>query len=259
MINADEVNFLCGRETAKEWKIKLDMEENKLEFKEQGKVVKLKESEGGHQLVNLEKVGKDFDVEDVNFLREEVDADVSESVIRKIHKILNHKSKEQMNYAYNNAGKMTPQVRKWIDRVVRTCKVCKKAKKSNSKPTVAIPRATDFNSVVAIDLKIMGDENILWMVCAFTKFIKGIVIKDKNPETIIKGIHEAWCLDVGYPTIGFWADNGGEFRNMKMEEFVSKLGIKIDFTPAYSPWSNGVNERNHYSCDIIVKKVMEDD
>ena len=46
---------------------------------------------------------------------------------------------------------------------------------------------------------------------------------------------------------------------MKMEEFVNKLGIKIDFTPAFSPWSNGVNERNHYSCDIIVKKAMEED
>ena len=97
------------------------------------------------------------------------------------------------------------------------------------------------------------------MVCAFTRFIKGIVIKDKNPEAIIRGIHEAWCLDVGFPMVGFWADNGGEFRNMKMEEFVNKLGIKIDFTPAFSPWSNGVNERNHYSCDVIVKKAMEED
>ena len=111
---------------SKRMEIKVDMKENKLEFKEQGKIVKLKESEGGHQLVNLEKVGNDFDEEEVNFLREEVDADVSESVIRKIHKILNHKSKEQMNYAYNNAGKMTPQVRKWIDRVIRTCKVKKR-------------------------------------------------------------------------------------------------------------------------------------
>ena len=59
--------------------------------------------------------------------------------------------------------------------------------------------------------------------------------------------------------VEFWADNGGEFRNMKMEEFVNKVGIKIDFTPAFSPWSNGVNERNHYSCDIIVKKAMEED
>ena len=40
-----------------------------------------------------------------------------------------------------------------------------------------------------------------------------------------------------------------------MEEFVNKLGLKIVFTPSYSPWSN---ERNHYSCDVIVKKVMEE-
>ena len=40
---------------------------------------------------------------------------------------------------------------------------------------------------------------------------------------------------------------------------MSKLGIKIDFTPAYLPWTIGVNERNNYSCDIIVKKAMEED
>ena len=72
-------------------------------------------------------------------------------------------------------------------------KIYKRNKKSNSKPTVAIPRATDFNSIVVVDLKIVGNENSLWMVCALTRFIKGIVIKDKNPETIIRGIHEACC------------------------------------------------------------------
>ena len=135
----------------------MDMEEDKFEFKEQGKIVKLKESEGGHQIVKLEQVGNDFDEESVNFLKEEDDAVVSESAVRKIHKILNHKSKEKMNYAYSNAGKMTPEARKWIDGVVRTCKICKKNKKSNPKPTVTISRATYFNSVVAIDLKIVGN------------------------------------------------------------------------------------------------------
>ena len=53
-------------------------------------------------------------------------------------------------------------------------------------------------------------------------------------------------------------DNGGEFRNYKMEEFVSKLGIKIEFSPSFSPWSNGLNERNHYSVDRIVKKLMDE-
>ena len=141
------------------------MEDDKLEFKEQDKIVKIEESEGGHQLVKLEKVGDDFEEETVNFLREDDDAVVSESVVKKINKILNHKSKEQLNYAYRNAGKMTPQVRKWIDKVVRTCKVCKRNKKSNSKPSVAIPRATDFNSIVAVDLKIVRNENIDGVRC----------------------------------------------------------------------------------------------
>ena len=40
---------------------------------------------------------------------------------------------------------------------------------------------------------------------------------------------------------------------------MNKLGFKIKFTPAFSPWSNGVNERNHYNCDVIVKKIMDED
>ena len=59
--------------------------------------------------------------------------------------------------------------------------------------------------------------------------------------------------------MAFYADNGGEFRNYKMEEFTNKLGNKIEFCPSYSPWSNGTNERNHYSCDVIVRKIKEED
>ena len=51
----------------------------------------------------------------------------------------------------------------------------------------------------------------------------------------------------------------GEFRNYKMEEFVNKLGIKVELTLAFALWWNGVNEINHYSCDVIVRKIMEED
>ena len=44
-----------------------------------------------------------------------------------------------------------------------------------------------------------------------------------------------------------------------MDEFTSKLGLQIKFGLAYSHWSNGINEHNHYSCDIIVKKIMDGD
>ena len=66
-------------------------------------------------------------------------------------------------------------------------------------------------------------------------------------------------MKFGYPSVGFYVDNGGEFRNYKMEEFVSKLGMKIEFSPSYSPWSNGLNERNHYSADRIMRKLIDEE
>ena len=76
--------------------------------------------------------------------------------------------------------------------MVDNCEVCVKNAPSKPKPSVAISRATDFNSVVAIDLMIMGAISILWMICTFKKFLR-VVINDETPESIIKGIHEAWC------------------------------------------------------------------
>ena len=66
-------------------------------------------------------------------------------------------------------------------------------------------------------------------------------------------------MSLGYPTVGFSADNCTKFRNEKLEELMSKLGLTIDFGPANSSRSNGINKRNHYSCDMIVSKIMDQD
>ena len=109
-----------------------------MEFKGQDKVVELTDSDGGHQLAKLEMVCRWDDNEAVHILQEEEDALSNENAIRKVHKILNHKSKEQMYYAHRNAGKLSTKVRKLIDRVVENCRVCKKNATSKSKPSVAI-------------------------------------------------------------------------------------------------------------------------
>ena len=93
IINSDEVNFLCGKETLKNWKIMVDMEENKLEFKQQQKSVDLMDSDGVHHLAKLEKAVKWINDEAVYLVQNEEDIS-SENTTRKIHMILNHKSKE---------------------------------------------------------------------------------------------------------------------------------------------------------------------
>ena len=84
----------------------------------------------------------------------------SDKVIQKIHKILNHKSKEQIHYAYRNTGKLNEETRKKIDEVVDKCAICKNNGLSKSKLAVAIPKATDFNSIVLEYSKIVGDKYI---------------------------------------------------------------------------------------------------
>ena len=49
-----------------------------------------------------------------------------------------------------------------------------------------------------------------------------------------------------------------KFKNVKMDELIIKLGISISYGPAYSPWSNGINKRNHAACDLTIKKLMEE-
>ena len=65
-------------------------------------------------------------------------------------------------------------------------------------------------------------------------------------------------MSVGFPSQGFFADNEGEFTNIKLDELTSKLEFTVRFGPSYSPWSNGLNERNHASADLTIKKLMEE-
>ena len=74
-------------------------------------------------LINLERVGELID-EDSVYLVKEKDV-ITRKAIVKIHKILNHKKKEQMEYAFRNAGKLTTEIKKTINEVVENFEICR--------------------------------------------------------------------------------------------------------------------------------------
>ena len=82
--------------------------------------------------------------------------------------------------------------------------------------------------------------------------------QDKKAENMLEKLEIKSCNKFGFSLVGFYEDNGGEFRNYKMEEFLSKFGINIEFSSSYSPWSNELKERNHYSADRIVRKLLDE-
>ena len=51
-------------------------------------------------------------------------------------------------------------------------------------------------------------------------------------------------------------DNGGESANDEMWGLGNQYGINIKQTAAYSPWANGLNERNYDTIDIMMKKYL---
>merc|ERR1712240_366210 len=257
LIDAD-VPFLCGKRELKDrCKSKIDTENNILETKIDGqrKEFRMIETGGNHVALEIEK--GNLKEEQIFFTEENVDMNTFKA-IRKVHEVTNHKSAEKLIISYRNAEIIGPYTVKTIRQVVKDCKICQKFGRSIVRPKVALPRAASFNEIVTLDLKQFGNKYVLWCIDACTRFIQGKLLRNKKAETILNAINECWNLAFGIPGIGYYADNRTEFKNVKMDELVSKLGISISYSPAYSPWSNGINERNHASCDMTIKKLMED-
>ena len=74
-----------------------------------------------------------------------------------------------------------------VDEKRNNCNVCKKYKKVPPMPVVDLPRATDFNQYVAIDLHYI-DKN-LWhfhIIDEFSLYSNAVIIRSKHPNIIIK-------------------------------------------------------------------------
>ena len=101
-------------------------------------------------------------------------------------------------------------------------KVCQKFKTSIARPRVTLPKATSFNEVVTLDLKEFGTKYVLRIIDSFSRFMVGKLITNKKADTVMQAIMDSWCMNLGFPTHGFYADNGEEFSNVKLDELTSK-------------------------------------
>ena len=106
-----------------DWRTVLYFEEEKLKYNDSGNSTKLTLSEGGHMLMNLERVGEWTDEDSVYLVKEK--NGTMRKAINKIHRILNHKKMEQMEYAFRNAWKLNTETRRLTKEVVENCEICK--------------------------------------------------------------------------------------------------------------------------------------
>jgi transposase InsO family protein len=173
------------------------------------------------------------------------------------HRQFGHPSYKKFTNLLKDAGVWESRLEEGVDKIYDTCKICKMFKRTPSRPIVGLPLAKSFNDYVTLDLKQWDQQYILHIIDAATRYTLSVLIRNKQPSTIVEAILMNWIGVFGVMK-NIHSDNGGEFNNDEMREVASLLNVRLHTTAAESPWQNGLNERNHYITDTILRKLQND-
>ena len=250
-----DIPLLLSKPDMKRMGFKLNMENDTLEVN--GRSIELDTTSSGHYYVPLKEC--EVKIENVHMVVEQKTGKEKEAMIHKLHRQFAHPSAKSLKAIMNNADALDDECEKLIDDISKKCEVCKRYKKTPSRPVVCLPLAKQFNDVVAMDLKQYGDVYFLHFIDLFTRFSKSKVIRRKTPKVIVDSVATEWLAAGFGPPKKFLVDNGGEFNNEEYRELAEQFNVEVCATAAYSPWSNGICERNHYVVDNCVQKMLEED
>ena len=112
----------------------------------------------GHYYIPLKEC--EINIENVHLVTELKTLQEKENVLKKLHRQFGHPSAQSLKAVLRNAEAIDKECVKIIDHINKTCEVCLRFKKTPSKPVVSLPLATQFNEVVAMDLKTLVHVNI---------------------------------------------------------------------------------------------------
>ena len=144
--------------------------------------------------------------------------------------------------------------------MAKGCETCMKFKRPVPRPAVALPMASKFNEVIAMDLKVWDKYYFLpflVIVDLATRYCAATVLTNKLASSVISGLFTSWISTFGGPK-KILTDNGREFNNVELRELGEAFNIKIMTKAAESPWSNGVCERLNDVLGSHVSKITDD-
>ena len=249
---SSDIPLLLSRDAMKKAKTKLDLVNDCAEIL--GREVVLNCTSSGHYIVPIlpEKVNMSaFAVE-----LDKLDEGERRKTLTKLHWQFGHASDDKLKSLLQDAGVWDSSYSSMLEEIVGGCDTCKRYMKAPPRSVVALPMATKFNEVVAIDLKTWKGGHILHMVDMWSRFSASTFIRKKCPQDVIDGIMKRWVSIFGVMQ-SVLSDNGGEFSNEEIREVASILSIRLFTTAADSPHQNGLCERVHGVIDNILLKLMD--
>ena len=119
-------------------------------------------------------------------------------------------------------------------------------------------RASVFNEVLTLDLKIREEKLILYMIDHFSRLTKGVFIKSKKPAEVVNAIMLHWVTGGFGRPASLHTDVGGELTNAEVIEMAEILGCHVTSTAGDSLSMKVLNEKNHHTVDRMYSMIEED-
>ena len=256
-----DIPLLFGKPSMKKAKVKIDLENDCASVL--GKHVTLQCTSSGHYCIPISDF-KEGNKQIHQVLIMEgwgyVDQDHIEKQVEKLHKQFGHPSSKRLSQLFKDGGIKEKDYFDFVGKISDECDICKKFRRTPSKPVVSMPMATEFNETVAMDLKEWkkGEIYFLHLIDVATRFSRSAVIYSKEKQVVINKIIEMWIgTGIGSPA-KILCDNGGEFGNAEFMDMCENFNIRVMSTAAFAPFSNGLCERNHAVIDDMVLKIIAD-
>ena len=100
-----------------------------------------------------------------------------------------------------------------------------------------------------------GYKFLLTVVCRSTRFVDAIPMVDATTQSCAEALLHSWTARHGI-CAEMTSDNGVEFVSAVWKAMQAKLGVKLNFTPTYTPQANGLIERQHSTIKTSLKAAM---
>lgn len=154
-----------------------------------------------------------------------------------------------------------PGMRKDISNYCKSCHTCQIVGKPNQKipkaPLKPIPAFEEPFSRVLVDCvgplpkTKAGNQYLLTLMCASTRFPEAIPLRNIKAKTIVKALIKFFTL-VGLPK-SIQSDQGTNFMSNLFQQITHELGIEQFKSTAYHPESQGALERFHQTLKNMMR------
>ena len=154
-----------------------------------------------------------------------------------------------------------PSLRRDVVEFCKTCHACQMVGKPNQTipkaPLQPIPAVQEPFSRIIVDCvgplpkTRSGNQYLLTIMCASTRFPEAIPLRNIKAKTIVKALTKFFTL-VGLPS-SIQSDQGSNFMSGVFQQVMHELGITQYKSSAYHPQSQGALERWHQTLKTMMR------